>query len=152
MSPSSKLFCSTPDYRFRSLITRKFCIYCRESCHGQISMETATYSLLCSVAKNVEEPMYRAAQQGLFNWAFWNRWTLGLDFGPRNARLWTEILAQNTQNLLPFILLWIHVFKAGGLWIQAASPQIAYPYPKMVQKIRRVYLQFEKKIMNSAQK
>ncbi len=23
--------------------------------------------------------------------AFWNRWTLGLDFGPGNAGLWTEI-------------------------------------------------------------
>ena len=26
--------------------------------------------------------------------AFWNRWTLDLHFGPRNAGLWIEILAQ----------------------------------------------------------
>ncbi len=27
-------------------------------------------------------------------WAFWNRWTLDLCFGPGNAGLWTEISAQ----------------------------------------------------------
>ena len=32
--------------------------------------------------------------------AFWNRWTLGLDFKPRNAGLWADRLPKNTQNLL----------------------------------------------------
>ena len=52
--------------------------------------------------------------------AFWNRWTLGLDFGP--GKRWT--LDQKN------ISLWTHVFKAYGLWIQATSPHM---YPKMVQ-------------------
>ncbi len=55
--------------------------------------------------------------------AFWNRWTLGLDFGPGNAGLWTEISAQNTQNLL-FISLLGRDFSE----ISIQSP--AFPGPK----------------------
>ncbi len=32
--------------------------------------------------------------------AFWNRWTLDLDFGPRNAGLWIEISAPKTRKML----------------------------------------------------
>ncbi len=32
--------------------------------------------------------------QYTIGWAFWNRWTLGLDFGLGNAGLWTDILVQ----------------------------------------------------------
>ena len=30
---------------------------------------------------------------------FWNRWTLGLDLGPGNAGLWTEISTQKTNKI-----------------------------------------------------
>ena len=47
-------------------------------------------SHLISYQKNVETPMLSKL---LFSWikAFWNRWTMDLDFGPGNAGLWTEI-------------------------------------------------------------
>ncbi len=33
--------------------------------------------------------------------AFWNRWTLGLDFGPGNAGLWTDISVQKHTEFGP---------------------------------------------------
>ena len=43
--------------------------------------------------------------------AFLNRWSMDFDFGPGNAGLWTEILAEKkTQNLLLSISHWTCVF------------------------------------------
>ena len=56
--------------------------------------------------------------------AFWNRWTLALDFGPGNAGLWTEISAENTHKICCYLC----VFGPRFPEISVQSP--AFPGPK----------------------
>ncbi len=68
--------------------------------------------------------------------AFWNRWTLGLDFGPGNTGLWTEVSAKKhtefgPRRMQPILCVFWPRFPE----ISAQSP--AFPGPKSRPRVQR---------------
>ncbi len=61
---------------------------------GKAISHSGDYLVLLTVILHLDFGVHKNLIWQYFCKAFWNRWTLGLDFGPGNAGLWTDISAQ----------------------------------------------------------